>query len=132
MKLPLTTNNLSIITENACELAKRGGWEIVFKKATNRRTVEQNAKLHAMLGDFVKQRLTHQEKEWTVNQWKRLMTIGWMTENNERPIMTTNPSNGGLVVFWENTSGMTTKQLAELVEYVYAYGVQAGVKFTEK
>jgi hypothetical protein len=103
-----------------------GGCEVVIQNATDRRTIIQNARLHAVLGDISRQ-LKWDGSLRDINYWKRLMTIGWMTELNERPAMASNPYNGELIVFWPHTSKMSTKKLAELTEWATAFGTQQDV-----
>lgn len=129
---PIPINQLSIPQINATinHALQVGGQELVIRKESGKRRVEQNARLHAMLADFVKQGIEHENRKWTIEQWKRLVTIGWMTEIKDRPIITTNPSNGELVFFWEHTSSLSVGKMASLIEWVQAYGVEKGVRFS--
>ena len=58
------------------------GHTLEFIVRKKRRSTEQNARLHAMLGDIAKQ------KEWAgarrdIETWKRLMTAAWLRARGE-------------------------------------------------
>lgn len=130
--IELTKSNISIVKDCLNKFYQLDGYSVKFIKTTNKRTLIQNAKIHAMCGDFVKCKITHDGKERDLEYWKRILTIGWLTAEGESPEIATNPYNGEIVVFWLHTSKMTTKQLASLTEYVYSYGAEKDVIWSEK
>lgn len=96
------------------------------------RNHEQNAKLHAMLSDIARQ-AKHAGKKWNVTIWKRLLVYSFLREKGEQAQMIPALDGNGFDVIYERTSSMTVKQVAELIEFVYAVGTsELGVKFTAK
>lgn len=89
----------------------------------------QNAKLHAMLGDISKQ-VTLNGTKHNTHVWKRLTTAEFLKDRGERPLIIQDLS-GEVLVLWEKTSKMSTKVMAEYIEWLYAYGAQESVVWSE-
>ena len=113
----------------ATELSVSGAVEIIVRPVKSRRTLEQNAKLWAMLGDISRQ------VEWPVNgvmqkldseDWKSLMTAAARQE-----IRMAQGINGGVVMLGESTKRMTVAELGDVIECMYAFGAEKGVIWSE-
>lgn len=113
----------------ATELSVSGAVEIIVRPVKSRRTLEQNAKLWAMLGDISRQ------VEWPVNgvmqkldseDWKSLMTAAARQE-----IRMAQGINGGVVMLGESTKRMTVAELGDVIECMYAFGADKGVIWSE-
>lgn len=113
----------------ATELCVSGAVEIIVRPVKSRRTLEQNAKLWAMLGDISRQ------VEWPVNgvmqkldseDWKALMTAAARQE-----IRMAQGINGGVVMLGESTKRMTVAELGDVIECMYAFGADKGVTWGE-
>ncbi len=98
-------------------------------KIDETRTLDQNAKMWAMLTDVSKQ------VTWSVNgymtnlsqeDWKDIFTAG-LTKHQR----VAQGIEGGWVLLGSRTHKMKKDQLAELIEYIYAFGAQHDVKWTE-
>ena len=87
------------------------------------RTLEQNAKLWAMLTDISKQVNWHGQK-LAQEDWKHIFSAAL---NQQRVVP--NLDNNGFVVLGQSTSKMTVAQMTEMIELMYAFGVQNGVEF---
>lgn len=84
------------------------------------RTKEQNAKLHAELGEIAKSTPWAGQLRDT-ETWKRLIVAAWLRERGE-PIELLPALDGhGVDVVFRHTSKMTIKEVAELIEYVQAW-----------
>jgi len=92
------------------------------------RSTEANARLHAMLTD-VSQQVDWAGKRRDVLTWKRLMTAAWLRAKNEHVEILPAIDGKGFDVIYEPTSKMNGAQVSELMEYVDAWGTEAGVKF---
>ena len=103
---------------------------IEVRPGSRKRTVDQNAKIHAMLADISEQ-VELRGCKHNAHVWKRLTTAEWLKESGERPMIIQDIS-GEIVVLWEKTSKLNTKQMAEYVEWLYAFGAEQGVKWKEK
>lgn len=99
------------------------GTLIAFKKH-DERSIEQNARMWAMLTDISEQVDWHGEK-LTPLEFKDLLTAGL---KQSRVI---NGIDGGFVVLGQHTSSMTKSEMAELIELISAFGAQHNVKFSE-
>ena len=93
------------------------------------RNDEQNKKMWAMLHDVSKQ------VKWSVNG-----SIGYLDEADWKDIFTAGLTKhqrvaqgieGGWVMLGLRTSKMTKSQMAELIEYMYAFGANHNVVWTE-
>jgi hypothetical protein len=113
----------------ATELSTAGAVEIIVRPVKSRRTLEQNAKLWAMLGDISRQ------VEWPVNgvmqkldseDWKALMTAAARQE-----IRMAQGINGGVVMLGESTKRMTVGELGDVIECMYVFGAEKGITWSE-
>lgn len=113
----------------AFELSAISAVEIIVRPVKSRRTLEQNAKLWAMLGDISRQ------VEWPVNgvmqkldseDWKALMTAAARQE-----IRMAQGINGGVVMLGESTKRMTVSELGDVIECMYVFGADKGITWSE-
>lgn len=89
-----------------------------------RRTSDQNDKLWPMLRDISRQ------VEWygnwlTEEEWKDVMTAALKKQRAVPGI------DGGFVVLGAHTSKMSKADLSDLIELLYAFGNDHGVKWSE-
>lgn len=94
------------------------------------RSHEQNKKLHAMLSDISHQ-VEHAGKKWNVLIWKRLCTAAWLREEGESATMIPAVDGNGFDVIYEKTSKLGVKKFASLIEWVFAFGSEHGVRWTQ-
>lgn len=94
------------------------------------RSLDQNARMWAMLGDVSKQ------VEWPVNgilqklspdDWKDIITASLRQENRMAMGI-----RGGFVMLGESTSRMTIKQMTEVIEFLFAFGTEKDVVWSER
>lgn len=102
---------------------------IEVKEDCRGRTAIQNAKIHAMLSDIAEQ-VDLRGNKYSAHVWKRLTVSEWLKEKGERPLLIQDLS-GEIMILWEKTSAMSTKQMAEYTDWLYAFGTTEGVKWTE-
>lgn len=87
-----------------------------------KRSLEQNAKLHALCNDIAEQR--QWAGEWLdTESWKRLFVAALYGQKVVPGV------EGGFVVFNKRTSKMTIEECSELIEYIQHWAVENGVKF---
>lgn len=112
------------------EFLKAGKVPVIeVREDSRKRTTDQNAKIHAMIGDIAKQ-TTLNGCKYNAHVWKRLTTAEFLKDRGERPMLIQDIS-GDVLVLWERTSKMSTKTMADYIEWLYAYGESEGVKWTE-
>lgn len=103
------------------------GYVCEVKEAT--RTLLQNAKLHAMCRDVAKQALFHGKKR-SAQQWKVIFISGHAVATGLGADIVPG-LEGEFVNIRESSAQMGIKRLNSLIEYVYAYGSENGIKWTE-
>ncbi|MBP9714646.1 MAG: recombination protein NinB [Sterolibacterium sp.] len=92
------------------------------------RTADQNALLHALLQDIAR----HTEwagKRRTLDDWKALMVSAHRVALQQAGDVVPG-LEGEFVQLRKSTAAMGVKELASLIEYVPAWGVNAGVRFS--
>ena len=126
----ITRNNKRDVMALAWETAGKlleGQESIKIEVREKNRTDEQNAKLHAMLGDIAQQ-ATWQGDKLDIDGWKNLFVSGH-TIATKAPYKLVMGLEGELVNVRERTSKMGVRRLASLIEYVDAWAAGNGVVF---
>lgn len=99
----------------------------------SRRSLEQNNKMWAMLTDISKQ------VQWPVNgvltwmsteEWKDVLSAAVKQANGEG-MRIAQGVDGGFVFLGQRTSRMSVKELGELIEFMYAFGSDRNVLWSE-
>ncbi|MDE1139951.1 MAG: recombination protein NinB [Paraburkholderia tropica] len=88
------------------------------------RSLDQNAKMWAMLADLASQIQWYGQK-LTSEEWKDVLTAALKKQKAVPGI------DGGFVVIGARTRNMTIKEMSELVELMYAFGAEQDVKWSE-
>ena len=117
-----------MIIDNIDHAISVGGMAFKIGKSQSKRSIEQNAKAHAMLADISRQ-IEHYGKRYSVDVWKRLTLAAWLRERNESPLMIPAIDGCGVDVIFEKTSKLSIKRMADYIQWLEAYGVNAGVVF---
>lgn len=89
------------------------------------RNLEQNAKMWAMLADLSEQTDWHGIR-LNAEEWKDLLSAG-LVQSRVVP----NLEGNGFVILGQRTSKLTKSQFAALIELLYAFGTDRGVKWSE-
>lgn len=89
------------------------------------RTLEQNAKLWAMLTDISQQVNWHGQK-LKQEDWKHVFSSAL---NQQRVVP--NLDNNGFVVLGQSTSKMTVAEMTEMIELMQAFGAENEVNFKD-
>jgi hypothetical protein len=92
-----------------------------IRKAT--RSSEQNARMWAMLTEISRQVPWHGQK-LTAEDWKDMATAALKRQRVVPGI------DGGFVVLGQRTSKMTVGEMAELMDFLEAFGAEHGVRFS--
>lgn len=114
---------------DAVELAPIGS--LVTIREGDLRNLDQNARLHAMLGDISSQVLWHGMK-LTPTIWKRLCTASMLREVGEKPQLIPALDGVGIEIIYEKTSEMSKKKVAELILWIEVFGAERNVVWSEK
>lgn len=103
---------------------------LVVEIKVKTRSMEQNDKFHAMLGDISNQALWQGDK-YDLYGWKNLLVSGH-TIATKLPYKLVTGIEGELVNVREQTSKMGVRRMASLIEYTTAWGVQNDVRFNDR
>jgi hypothetical protein len=98
--------------------------EVVIRERKSTRSIEQNARMWAMLTDIATQVIWHGNR-LTPENWKDVFSAS-LKQQQVVPGL-----DGGFVVMGQRTSKMTIAEMGDLMELMTAFGVQRGVKFTD-
>lgn len=107
---------------NAIEAIRQApdGYRVEVKPQN--RTLEQNARMWAMLTELSRQVVWHGQ-QLTAENWKDVLTAALMRQQVVPGV------DGGFVVLGTSTRRMTKGEMAELIELITAFGAQHGVVF---
>ena len=90
-------------------------YELTIKEVKSVRTIEQNNKMWAMLGDIALQ--TNWYGQFlTKEEWKDIMSAGLKKQRAVPGI------DGGFVILGTHTSKMSIREMIDLVDLMYAFG----------
>ncbi|MES2187291.1 MAG: recombination protein NinB [Pseudomonadota bacterium] len=102
------------------------GLTLEVKPAT--RTARQNRRLHAALDDIAAQ-TEWAGRRWENEAWKRMLTAAWCRANAEGVDLVPAVDGQGFDVLYKRTSRLTTRECADLLDYVLGWGLDHGVRF---
>ena len=111
----------------AAGMLLQSGNKVVVEVREKNRTDEQNAKLHAMLGDIAKQK-TFNGQKLNIEQWKMVFVSGHRIATGGTAEMAIG-LEGEVINLRESTARMGVRRLASLIEYIQAWAAGNGVEF---
>lgn len=106
-------------------------YSVTVEEYQPKRSLDQNAKLHSLLGDIAKQ------KQWDgeymeIEDWKRLLTAGWMKATGRTVKLVRDLEGNGFVPIYQRTSRLSVKEMIELIEFVTAWMVDNEIRFYDE
>ena len=121
-----------ITPTNRCHVAEQVAnlpYGYVIKTGPPTRSLEQNAKLHAMFDELAK-KARYVGRELTLNQWKTLMISGHaMATGLGADVI---PGiEGEFVNIRESSAQMSVARMTSLIEYVHAWAAENNVQFND-
>jgi hypothetical protein len=117
-----------LVHSTARQLASRAcinapdGYIVEIKPQT--RSLDQNARLWAMLGDVSKQVEWHGQK-LASEDWKHIFSAS-LKQQRAVPGL-----DGGFVVLGQSTSKMSIREMSDLMELISAFGAEREVRWSE-
>ena len=90
------------------------------------RSLDQNAKLWAVLGDVSRQVEWHGRK-LSSEAWKHIFTAALIKQD-----VVPNLAGDGFVVLGQSTSKMTVGQMRDLIELIHAFGAERNVHWGDE
>lgn len=108
-----------------CEFANAApdGWHVTFRPPT--RSLDQNARMWAMLGEVAKQVMWHGRK-LTPESWKCIFSAS-LKKQDVVPGL-----HGDFVVIGQSTSQMTKQEFSDMIELIYLFGAEQNIEFRDE
>jgi hypothetical protein len=103
------------------------GVSIVVEAKREKRSLDQNAKFHALCEDIAKQKIEWAAKPRTAAEWKVLLVSGHAMATKEGAEMVPG-LEGEFVNLRESTAKMSKQRSASLIEYTLAFCAHNGVR----
>lgn len=95
-----------------------------------KRTLSQNRKMWPLLHDLALQVVWYGEK-YDEDDWKDMITA--LVAKTKKQEQRTAPGiGGGVVMFGQRTSKMRVAEMVEVIEAIYWFGTEQGVKFSDE
>jgi hypothetical protein len=106
------------------------GYMVQISEPTKKR--EQEEKYHAMVGDIAKQ-CEHIGRKWDLDDMKRLLVDEFAEEMRlaGTPLHHDSLDGQRIVQLGIQTREFRVKEAAQFIEYLYAFGADRGVRWTE-
>jgi hypothetical protein len=102
----------------------QSGKPVAVRVGRERRNLEMNAKMWAMLADISKQ-VQWYGKTLKPEDWKHIFSAACLNQRTVPGI------DGGIVVLGQSTSKMTKRQFSDLIELMYSFGADNNVKWSD-
>lgn len=106
------------------------GHAVVVEVRTMTRSLEQNAKFHALVGDIAKAGCKWAGKPRNTKEWKVLLVSGHAVATKEGSEMVPG-LEGEFVNLRESTASMSVRRASSLIEYTLAFCAQNDVPMSE-
>ncbi|MEN5115864.1 recombination protein NinB [Luteimonas sp. TWI662] len=95
-----------------------------------RRTLPENALLHALIAELAR------KLEWAgarreAEVWKRLLVAAWCRVNGQGVEVLPALDGHGVDIVPARTSRLSKRDCADLIEFIYAWGAEQGVRWDE-
>lgn len=122
-----TPDDLPRIGQAIRKQLEAGPVAVTYEPAKSTRSLEQNAKLHAMLGDIARQR--QWGGQWLdIEDWKRLFVSAWCRANKESVRLMPALDGHGMDVIYRRTSKLSVTEMIDLIEFVTWWAVENDVR----
>ncbi|ELY5855428.1 recombination protein NinB [Cronobacter malonaticus] len=109
---------------NAIQFIRTCNLDLIVEVKQRTRSLDQNRRLWATLRDVSEQVVWHGMK-LDSEDWKHIFTAALKGQRSAPGI------NGGVVVLGQSTSKMRVSEFSELLELIYAFGAERGVRWSE-
>lgn len=102
-------------------------WKVTVSIYKDPKTREQEQKYHAMIGDIAKAFPKWAGFDCDAEDWKRLLIAAFDKARGKVGRVAPSLDFDGVVSLGSQSRKFGVKESAEFIEYLYAYGTQAGV-----
>ena len=108
----------------------RAGRDFEIEVREPRRTSPENRLLHALIGELAA-KLEWAGQKRDAETWKRLCVSAWCRANGESVEILPALDGHGIDIVPVRTSRLSKRACAELIEWIYAFGAEQGVEWTD-
>lgn len=112
------------------DLPVDGKKPLILEVKPRTRSLDQNAKLHAMFSDFARSGLPFAGKTRSLEEWKVILISGHSIATGGKGEVIAG-IEGELICIRESSAGMTVSRMASLIEYITAYATEKGVQLSD-
>jgi len=96
-----------------------------------RRSLAENNLLHALIDEIAK-KIEWAGKKRDPEVWKRLLVAAWCRVHGESVEILPALDGHGVDIVPARTSKLTRKECADLIEFVFSWGVEQGIQWEER
>lgn len=118
-----------------CAMSAPDGWVVTVSPPSKSR--DQEAKYHAMFADIARQ-CTFMGEKWSSEDWKRILVDAFsrVMASQGTPLRHAGRivpalDGQGFVQLGIQTRKFLKKEASEFIEYLYAFGAEQGVRWTD-
>jgi hypothetical protein len=104
-----------------CVASAPEGWRVTVEPP--RRSGEQNAKLHALIGEIA-ERVEWAGRKWPAEVWKRLLVSAWCRTHGSAVLIVPALDGQGVDMVPTRTSTLNKAECSELLEFVQAWAAE--------
>jgi hypothetical protein len=134
MKFELTKENATVVMNSVWPKVKEAlasGKQLTLEIKAANKSREQEEKYHAMIGEIAKL-ASHLGAKWDAESWKRLLVDQFCRDSGIKTgAVIPNLSGDGIVQLGHQTRKFTKEQASEFVEWLFAWGAEHGITYTQ-
>ena len=104
------------------------GYVVTVQEPT--RSSGENRLLHALIGELA-EKIEWAGKKRSAEIWKRLLVAAWCRVHGQSVEILPALDGHGVDIVPARTSKLTKSECADLIEYIYAWGAEHGVKWSD-
>jgi hypothetical protein len=121
---------LSSLWASCIKPALTAGQRLVVEVKPETRSNAENNLLHALI-DEIARKLEWAGKKREPETWKRLLVAAWCRVHGESVEILPALDGHGVDIVPARTSKLSRKECADLIEYVFSWGVEQGIEWEE-
>jgi hypothetical protein len=121
---------MSSLWASCIKPALAAGQRLVVEVKPETRSTAENNLLHALI-DEIARKLEWAGKKREPETWKRLLVAAWCRVHGESVEILPALDGHGVDIVPARTSKLSRKECADLIEYVFSWGVEQGIEWEE-
>ena len=123
IRLPAQVGDALLWAQNAIYRGLESGKPVVLTVTRLTRTLDQNSKIHAMIGEIAEQ-ADHRGQKFSADDWKIILVHAFGKELRLLPAL-----DGSLIGVSAKTSAFTVAEGSDFIEWLNAWAAEKGVRF---